>query len=115
MTKRRKKGFLPDIDAAREKSIQAKKRHDQPFLIKVKTENLRPANEKRKKYSDEDFLKVLVRMLQKKKSLNHVKMMTCRIFGWYLNMPRKIRSLKGNLKKRMKTFIFCTGRCWQIT
>ncbi len=72
MTKRRQNGFLPDIDSAREKAKQSKKRQDQPFFINVKTENLRSANDKKKKYFAEDFQKVLVRMLQEKKSLNQV-------------------------------------------
>jgi hypothetical protein len=72
MNKRRENGFAPDTDAAREKSIQAKKRPDQPYFIKVKTENLKSVNDKRKKYFDEDYQRVLVRMLQEKKGLNQV-------------------------------------------
>ena len=64
MNKRRKNGFAPDTDAAREKSKHVKKRHDQPYFVKVKTENLRSANDKRKKYFDEDFQKVLVNLYE---------------------------------------------------
>jgi hypothetical protein len=72
MKKRRENGFLPDIDAAREKSKHATKRHDQPFLKKVKSEILNSSNNKRQKYSKVDYQNILIRMLKEEKSLHEV-------------------------------------------
>ena len=50
MKRRRESGFRPDIDAARKKSKQARKRQDQPFFKKVRSENIISGNKKRRKY-----------------------------------------------------------------
>lgn len=62
MKRRRESGFRPDIDAARKKSKQARKRQDQPFFKKVRSENIISGNKKRRKYSDEDYRNVLTVM-----------------------------------------------------
>ena len=72
MKKRRENGFCPDLDTAREKSKQAKKRQDQPFFKKIKSENLISGNKKRIKYFHEDFENLLKRMLEENKTLNEV-------------------------------------------
>jgi transcriptional regulator with XRE-family HTH domain len=71
MLKRRKNGFRPPIEAAQKASVRAaKRRPDQPFLVKAKTESLKPIIEKIKKYEDRDFKNVLAKMLREKKGLN---------------------------------------------
>ncbi len=69
MNERRKNGFLPDIDAAREKSKHATKRPDQPFFKKVKIENLECFNKDNRKYSEKDYQNVLRKMLKETKGL----------------------------------------------
>jgi hypothetical protein len=71
MLKRRQNGFRPPIEVAQKKSVAAaKRRPDQPFLVKAKTESLKPVIEKIKKYEDRDFKNVLAKMLREKKGLN---------------------------------------------
>lgn len=72
MTERLKKGFRPPIDAARQKSLNAKRRQDQPFFKKVKLENLECFNKGNRKYCDEDYQKVLRKMLKETKGLYEV-------------------------------------------
>lgn len=62
-------GGIP-IEAAQKKSVTAKRRPDQPFLVKAKTDSLKPVIEKIKKYEDRDFKNVLAKMLREKKGLN---------------------------------------------
>jgi hypothetical protein len=71
MLKRRRRGFRPPIELAQKKSVQAStRRPDQPFLVKAKTESLKPIIKKLRKYKDSDFKNVLVKMLREKKSLS---------------------------------------------
>ena len=70
MLKRRKNGFRPPIEVAQRNSVTAKRMPDQPFLVKAKTESLKPIIEKLRKYEDRDFKNVLVKMLREKKGLN---------------------------------------------
>jgi hypothetical protein len=70
MLDRIKNGFQPPIEAAMKKSVGAPRRPDQPFFVKVKLENMRAGSEKFKKYADQDFKKVLAKMLKEKKGLN---------------------------------------------
>ena len=72
MRERLKKGFRPPIEAAQRKSLKAKRRQDQPFFVKVKADNLKSGSEKMKKYTDQDFKMVLVKMLNENKGLNEV-------------------------------------------
>jgi hypothetical protein len=70
MLERQKNGFRPPIEAAQKKSVEATRRPDQPFFVKVKEENMRAGSEKFKKYADQDYKKVLAKMLKEKKGLN---------------------------------------------
>jgi hypothetical protein len=72
MFARRKKGFRPPIEDAWKKAVKAKKRQDQPFFIKVKADNMKIGSEKIKKYTEQDYKKVLTKMLKEKKGLNEV-------------------------------------------
>jgi hypothetical protein len=72
MIGRLKKGFRPPIEAAQRNSLNAKRRQDQPFLKKIKIENLECLNEVHRKYSDEDYQKVLRKMLRETKGLYEV-------------------------------------------
>ena len=70
MFDRRKEGFRPPIEKTWNNSERAKSRPDQPFLVKAKIESLTPVIEKLRKYRDQDFKNVLVKMLKEKKGLN---------------------------------------------
>jgi len=72
LNKRRANGFRPDIDAAREKSKTSKRRNDQPFMKKIRSENVVSGNKKRTAYFHEDFQNVLKRMLDEHKTLAEV-------------------------------------------
>ena len=72
MFARRKKGFRPPIEDAWKKAVRAKKRQDQPFFVKVKADNMKIGSEKIKKYTEQDYKKVLTKMLKEKKGLNEV-------------------------------------------
>jgi hypothetical protein len=72
MFARRKKGFRPPIEDAWKKAVSAKKRQDQPFFVKVKADNMKIGSEKSKKYTEQDYKKVLTKMLKEKKGLNEV-------------------------------------------
>ena len=72
LKKRRANGFHPDIDVAREKFKTSERRHDQPFMKKIRSENVISGNKKRIKYFREDFQNVLKRMLNEHKTLAEV-------------------------------------------
>jgi hypothetical protein len=72
MFDRQKNGFQPPIEIAWKKTERAKRRKDQPFLVKAKINSLKPVIEKLRKYRDQDYKKVLVKMLREKKGLNEV-------------------------------------------
>jgi hypothetical protein len=72
MFDRQKNGFRPPIEAASKKSVGATRRPDQPFFVKVKADNMKIGSEKIKKYSDQDFKNVLVKMLTENRGLNEV-------------------------------------------
>ena len=72
MKERWDSGFCNDLEAARKQLKKAKKRQDQPFFKKVRSENLISGNKKRQKYFHEDFQNVLTRMLEENKILDEV-------------------------------------------
>ncbi len=72
MLERQKNGFRPPIEAAQKKSVTATRRQDQPFFLKIKEKNMKIGSEKFKKFTDQDFRKVLTTMLRENKGLNEV-------------------------------------------
>ena len=70
MHERLKKGYRPPIEVARKKSVGTARRPDQPFFVKVKEKNMKVGSEKIKKYTAQDFRKVLLKMLKKNIGLN---------------------------------------------
>ena len=69
MIVRQKNGFRPPIEAAHRKAVKAKRRPDQPYFKKVKIENLECFNKDNRKYLDDDYQKVLIKMLKETKGL----------------------------------------------
>jgi len=67
---RLKKGFRPPIGAAQRKSVNAMKRPDQPFFVKVKADNMKIGCDKIEKYTDQYFKNVLAKMLNENQGLN---------------------------------------------
>ena len=98
MNKRRANGFHPDIDAARKRVDHASRRSDQPFFTKIRSENIITGNEKRRKYSHEDFQNVLKRMLDEHKTLGEVSRDPDMPSEWVIyNYSRKNKEFKKAL------------------
>jgi len=69
LKKRHANGFRPDLDAARKRVDYSRRRHDQPFMKKIRSENILSGIKKGTKYFHEDFQNLLKRMLDENKTL----------------------------------------------
>jgi len=65
-------GFRPDLEAARKRVDHSKRRPDQPFTKKIKSENVISGINKRTKYFHADFQNLLKRMLDEHKTLAEI-------------------------------------------
>jgi len=105
MLERQKNGFRPPIEAAQKKSVEATRRPDQPFFVKVKADNMKIGSEKIKKYTDQDFRNVLAKMLNENKGLNEVcKDADMPDFRAVSKYAKKMLIFEKNLKEHMKSF-----------